>query len=812
MPYTIHEFSTGLTIETTPGGGWKSKGDTGTWMNSTVEIEKIPKEITNAIRDSKFDARSISASQPAIIGRVIKGNDGKYWSVVAVITPGQDESRTLEAYRYFWCEGEDDFLWVIVGWLSEQNNTPIFNPFEKPSLVTIDDETARKYMEQVQQKTININNDIQLKEWLQQSFPPPIICSPNFLEKERMPLLTMDEIAVVISGKKHLISWAYNVASLEKQEQFLLILAASKKAYDTFYSLKPAKPYSVVAAEIASESDLNSAIQGLMSVTNIPKNLATINEVIEKLKGQDIPQIEEYFTKVFDKLGATDALKNNIQNVGMLELLTLRAILLPKTLPEYLSYAHLEQKSKMLSFANANNSIKQQSLSFQSSLRQVIKSASDSLPNLKAKLRDGLITTIEKLLYKKISIETAFWLINDEQSLWSLSSENLIQNVKSDLHNIQEKLGEIRGYNDKEMITKKVEDLNLKIWFDLVRYYWIPTINKRNLPIYEPLSKVFSKSTMLVFYFSKISGIKVHEEIIKHLKSQKINQVFGIQIEVPYQYQSNPQQQGNGSSSKWVEYVNIAVCIVAIFWGSLVIVNDWWVKIIFAFVALLWTVLFFEFEPIRTIIKNFSLPLIIIAFIFGNSSSTYFLPASDKTTSPPSPTPSSSSSSQGTANLIPEQQRQEILDKAVLSFIKKGKTHDAIEQIKTNLRSDNNLITNSSLNFSQDQDKDTKIISALNYVLFSPGSYDNYKSIDAYVQNNPDDKDGIKQQLNPLVKAIYEYQNKNKDKIYTSQNGKKTYVKPDGIINLADLQKVPNSTMAVLQRDIRERIIKDNKY
>ena len=546
MPYTIHEFSTGLTIEKTTDGGWISKGDTGTWMNSTVEISQIPESITDAIRDSKFDARSISASKPAIIGRVIKGNDDKYWSVVAVIIPGKDESRLLEAYRYFWCEGKDN-LCLILGWLYEQLQMPTFNPFVKSYPVTIDETTDGKYKEQAKQKTNNINNDIGLIEWLKTQFPLPIICSSSFLNSETMPLLTMDRIATAIAGGKYLVSWAYNVAALEKQEQFLLIVSSNEIAYNTFSASKPVKTYSLVAAEIASESDLNSAIQNLISLTNVQQNLIIINKIIEKLKDQDIPQVEKYFTKVFDKLGAADALKHNVKDVGMLELLTLRAILLPNTLPEYLLYAGFEEKApinllqKILNkFFQKNNSnqIKQQSLAFQSTLYHQIQLLSNELPNIKAKLKDGLITIIEEFYKKQISRSILFWLVTEEQSLWSLCHQELANSVADDLENIFNNLNNIIILYRQNKLQNKLQELNLNIWKKLITDYCIlqnPIIYD-TLRAYQFLGDLFFQLDyhVLVFYFYTVSGVKVNQEILTAVREyqteHKIDNVFGLKI------------------------------------------------------------------------------------------------------------------------------------------------------------------------------------------------------------------------------------------------------------------------------------------
>ena len=804
MAYTIHQFSTGIDAGKTDDGQWYSRAFTGRWMNDT---SPVPPNIDLAIKHGDFEARSSSSVNPAIIGRIVPGDDNKFWSVVAIVTQGRDESRIFPAYRYFWCEGKDT-LCLIVGWLLEQNHLPIFNPFDTSQPSYISEENSKGYREQADSIEDWINHTQEVLKWLTNS-PLPIITTPNYTK-----FSVIDRMAHKIAKNRGGLtySWSYQVETLGNPERFLTIQPSTDEA---FKKMQSSSSTSVVFVESTIEAELQSVIQDLNDSAKVNLvNLKKLDNLLIKL--QNTQNSQDILYKVFDDLGTINAFQDPFYKSGIMEQVTMTAILLPETLLEYLQYAHIEEKtptgllSKLFNsiFSDDNgNHIKQHSLFFQSSLYREIKSADDKLPNLIAKLKDGLITIIEGLFYKKISIEIAFWLINNEKSLWSLGRDLLIKSVKLDLQTIHNDSKQFRIICNDTQLISKVEQLNLKIWFVLIKYYWIPKINQQinkqinneYLSSYKPLVKVFYKSTMLVFYFSEISRVDVHEQIIKKLQSQDIISVFGIDVT----HKINLKNQGNESSNKWVEYFNIIVCIIAIFVGLVVIVNVWWVKLIFGVVALFWTLLFYEFATIRNFIKAFSLSLIIIAFICGNSSSQYLsIIPQPKTT--PSPTPTSSSSSEGKANSPPEQQRQKILDKAVDSFRKKDKTYNAIEQIKKNLSDDKQLISIPSLRFNFQQDKDTIIISALNKVLFQ-SNYD-YQDIDEYVNNNPNNSEGIKQKLNPLVKAIYEYQKNNKNKIYSvnTKDGKQTNTPPDGIIDLVVDKNgfpIPHSTMAVLQND-----------
>ena len=125
----IHEFSTGIVVETNPDGSWFSRGFTGRYMNQT--IEPIPPAIQEAIGNREFAiAEGASSDTPALIGREV-GDDGENWSVVAVVTKGRDESRSFSAYRYFCTQGKGN-LGKILRFLANQDLK--FDPFDRQEM------------------------------------------------------------------------------------------------------------------------------------------------------------------------------------------------------------------------------------------------------------------------------------------------------------------------------------------------------------------------------------------------------------------------------------------------------------------------------------------------------------------------------------------------------------------------------------------------------------------------------------------------------------------------------------------------------
>ena len=84
--YDIHEFSSGINVETLPDRRWISRGyKVGEYMNST--LSQIPYVVERAIANDMFKVFKDRKSQkPTFMGREVRGNNGSPgWSVIAVV-------------------------------------------------------------------------------------------------------------------------------------------------------------------------------------------------------------------------------------------------------------------------------------------------------------------------------------------------------------------------------------------------------------------------------------------------------------------------------------------------------------------------------------------------------------------------------------------------------------------------------------------------------------------------------------------------------------------------------------------------------
>ena len=326
MTIYIHEFSTGIQADKTADGGWVSQGFTGQYMNKT--IDPIPRAVQEAISNRDFAvAEGASSDKPAFVGREVAG-DEKMWSVIAVVTRGRDDrGRSASMYRYFLSEGLGN-LGKILSWINAQKQAGqniIFDPFGTQILGQ-----PHEYSE----SEPNLSLPPKLQSLLES--PPPIIipsdspCAP----------LIVNKMAQEISTKSQLIAWGYNVEALEEPRGFQVIQPASSRAEDLLKKAIASKPNA--PAPVSGEKAIISAINGLVKRDKVkPEQVATIEDALGKSQIDD-----SYWESIFKGRGTDKALKQGIYSADMVRLLTLRAILLPETLPEYLTWIGKEGKQQ----------------------------------------------------------------------------------------------------------------------------------------------------------------------------------------------------------------------------------------------------------------------------------------------------------------------------------------------------------------------------------------------------------------------------------------------------------------------------------
>ncbi|MDY7007346.1 MAG: hypothetical protein SWX82_26310 [Cyanobacteriota bacterium] len=500
----IHEFSTGIIPEILPDGKWISRGfKVGEYMNLT--LPQVPHSVGRAIANKGFEvAKDRNSQEPTFVGRVVLSisNEEPDYSVVAVVTTGQDEyGRSTSFYRYFFCAGKDN-IWQILDWINTQQQqgvNPVFNPSET------------KEIGKQNQHTVTTKSEISLptewQNWLSSQVVPVIIPT------ELSDLQIINKMAE-IKAKDLPISWAYNVEAIERPEQFIIIHPANTEVAASLSQTqtKMMKNSQENISTNIDEAAIETAIKGLISGSQIKQEW--VENLIVKLQNGQVTS--KYLNNLFDNLGASNAIKQGNANAQMVRLLTLRAIFIPETLPEYLNWLNITGDRKK------EDEKQKISLKLQSQLKNYQKL-------LDPLIAVGINYAFYQILGGKISVPAFCWLLKTKSSLWSTYSSIIKQQVRHDLEYIGNNLLNIS-------IDQEIEQLIYgdTIWKKLIFYL---KSRRDRCNYYQPFAELFSQlpDYELAAYFHQLSYGKVPKSIFTSAfpKSKSIYETitFGLNVQ-----------------------------------------------------------------------------------------------------------------------------------------------------------------------------------------------------------------------------------------------------------------------------------------
>jgi hypothetical protein len=400
MTIEVHEFSTGITPERTADGGWVSRGFTGRYMNST--LKEVPHEVERSIANKEFAvAEGASSDRPTIIGRVVGT-----WSVVAIVTKGRDEKgRSASFYRYFLTQDANG-LTAIVTWLEEERdrgNNLTFNPYD--------------------QKRLSEANLVRPSQHSSaQSFSYEHKGSPLLLDPQRdYTVQAVNDLAQIAAKQnRQPISWAFNVEALEQAARFQVIYPASASAIPRIQQSLAAG--SLVRSSEIDEQAIKSAIKNLVNSSQIkPESVQTLAENlagVENALGGD--GADKFWDDIFDGQGAGNALRQKIFSPQMARLLTIRAMLLPHTIIDFLDWLQINDSKQ------SNEQLK----------------ASSALQAQISKLKmlhfdDYLITganyVIQDVFKMTTSVESASWLFASSGGVWKNTANKILDGLENHL-------------------------------------------------------------------------------------------------------------------------------------------------------------------------------------------------------------------------------------------------------------------------------------------------------------------------------------------------------------------------------------------
>jgi hypothetical protein len=491
----IHEFSTGIVVETKPDGGWFSRGFTGSYMNQT--IDPIPDSIQEAISNRLFAiAEGASSDTSSIIGREVGSND-EIWSVVAVVNKARDESRSFSAYRYFCIEGKGN-LNKILHFLAK--NPLKFNPFDvktlnNPHLVTDENETK-----------VPLDNFQDLfTDSLPVIVPSDRSCSP----------IIINRIAEEIAGES-LTAWAYNVQAVETPRSFYVIKPSDEKAEEIIR--KSLSNQVSLNRPIFEEQKIKTAITTLCKRNKI--KVEYIQTIEEALSNPDINN--KFWQGIFDGQGLKQAKSQGIYNDEMTRLFTLQALILPDTLPEFLTWAKNIKKEEFL--ATSNN--------FQWEILKLFTTQFSS-KYLGERIEIGVILIFPYLLKNDHLLEQVIWLLKSEKSLWGYYYINQIsKEIDHDL-NLMKDFSKQKDVNDNFQLMEEESWIKIR---DELTIVW-------NKDKFKPITKyqvwvtLFDslKESKFALLFAHFAYYKVPKNIFSQVQSITLgrnfhHQIYGVKV------------------------------------------------------------------------------------------------------------------------------------------------------------------------------------------------------------------------------------------------------------------------------------------
>ena len=451
----IHEFSTGIEVKGTQTN-WESVGFTGEYMNRT--LDKIPQAVLNSIANREFAlAEGVDRAEPAIVGRVVRGYE-ESWSVVAVVIRGRDDrGRGVSLYRYFLRQG-DTGIETILRWMKQRDQQGLsseFDPFDKMAI----GQPHKVDVSSITTHGVDLQN---FEKELGQS--PPIIVPNN----KPCTALVLNHITRELPESNGDRSWAYKVAMLERPESFQVIYPADAKA-ETIIKEFFKRPRSALMIP-SGASGIKAAIKAIIkgNVVNL-EHIQTLENTLGNSQLDD-----NYWISILDTTAVSQGVKENIENPRYVRFLTLKAMLVPTFLPDFM---------KLLTHSKEWERHYDTSLNLQKLMLKEAPNFTNNFPKLSEYLKRGICYTIDYLVDEPKILKQSQLLLT-KPGFWSqLYKESL----SKELENVLGLMGK-KGQNLQSLNTQYPQ------WSSLlgkINTFWYPPERTDNK--YKSLAELFEK-------------------------------------------------------------------------------------------------------------------------------------------------------------------------------------------------------------------------------------------------------------------------------------------------------------------------------
>ena len=225
------------------------------------------------------------------------------------------------------------------------------------------------------------------------------------------------------------------------------------------------------------ETSLRPAIRKLIHSSQVKPEAVRV--IVEGLEDENVTP--EDWETLFNKEGAEIAIKQKIYSPQTVRLITLRAIVIPETLQEFLAWLNIQKSKK----PDEHQTV---SLEFQKDIRPLFP---------QEQLTKGINYLILNLLNKQISVDNVYWLLTTDGSAWVHARKKFITDVKYDLQLIC----------DYGLLGKKFFKCRKQVWASLINNWRSIQKQTHKSEEYQPLAELLArlKEYELAAYFYQVS-------------------------------------------------------------------------------------------------------------------------------------------------------------------------------------------------------------------------------------------------------------------------------------------------------------------
>jgi hypothetical protein len=214
------------------------------------------------------------------------------------------------------------------------------------------------------------------------------------------------------------------------------------------------------------------------------------------------------------------ALQEKIYTLEMVRLLTLRAIILPQTLEQFITWILVKKEKDKNHY--------QLSLNFQAQILNLIKRITYKAPYLSQRIDQGVLLAITLLIEKPHLSQGVFWLLQDKKRIWGKFYQDRIrQYIDYDLTLISQS-PPVTNYQQFNLSDNKKW---LQLWQEIANY-WNTSSQLLPNPKYKSIAELFTKlqDYKIAAFFYHISLGKIPPKVFRQLLKYKFCEGFSTNI------------------------------------------------------------------------------------------------------------------------------------------------------------------------------------------------------------------------------------------------------------------------------------------